>query len=203
VVGRVDISYAVILLARCSSAPDRCHYLVVKRLCKDLRRTIDWEILNWRQAPCDLLPSGYIKTLSIDNMDLSEFPNLSNLLKLVGYVDGRMPPTCALVDRTSFHRCSSALEQNLQSTGLCLLLSLRFRTHTLSPICSKRFIRFGETSWMVLAFINLSITSLVKLHLTNRTLVLSPIASSKTSLLGYLAFLERETARRSPEVENL
>jgi hypothetical protein len=40
VVGRVDISYAVTLLARYSSAPDRCHYLALKRLCKYLRRTI-------------------------------------------------------------------------------------------------------------------------------------------------------------------
>jgi hypothetical protein len=39
VVGRVDTSYAVTLLARYSS--DRCHYLASKRLCKYLRRTID------------------------------------------------------------------------------------------------------------------------------------------------------------------
>jgi hypothetical protein len=32
VVGRVDISYAVTLLARYSSTPDRCHYLALKRL---------------------------------------------------------------------------------------------------------------------------------------------------------------------------
>jgi hypothetical protein len=51
VVGRVDISYSVTLLARYSSAPDRCHYLALKRLCKYLRRTIDWGILYWRQAP--------------------------------------------------------------------------------------------------------------------------------------------------------
>jgi hypothetical protein len=45
VVGRVDIGYEVTLLARYSSTPDRCYYLALKRLCKYLRRTIDWEIL--------------------------------------------------------------------------------------------------------------------------------------------------------------
>jgi hypothetical protein len=87
VVGRVDISYAVTLLARYSSAPDRCHYLALKRLCKYLRRTIDWGILYWRQAPCELLPAGDFKTLSVDNKDLPAFPKFSNLLELVGYVD--------------------------------------------------------------------------------------------------------------------
>jgi hypothetical protein len=45
VVGRVDISYAVTLLARSSSAPDRCHHLALERLCKYLRHTIDRGIL--------------------------------------------------------------------------------------------------------------------------------------------------------------
>jgi hypothetical protein len=87
VVGRVDISYAVTLLARYSSTSDRCHYLALKRLCKYLRRTIDWGILYWRQEPCDLLPAGDFKILSIDNKDLPEFPKFSSLLELVGYVD--------------------------------------------------------------------------------------------------------------------
>jgi hypothetical protein len=88
VVGRVDISYAVTLVARYSSAPDRCHYLALKRLCKYLRHTIDWVILYWRQEPCDLLPAGDFKTLSVDNKDLPEFPKFSSsLLELVDYVD--------------------------------------------------------------------------------------------------------------------
>jgi hypothetical protein len=36
----------------------------------------------------------------------------------------------------------------------CLLPSLRLRTRTLTPICSKRFVRFVETNWMVLALMN-------------------------------------------------
>jgi hypothetical protein len=73
VVGRVDISYAVTFLARYASAPDRCHYLAPKRLCKYPRRTIDWRILYLRKEPCDLLPAGDFKTLSVDNKDLPEF----------------------------------------------------------------------------------------------------------------------------------
>jgi hypothetical protein len=44
--GRVVISYAVTLLARYSSAPDRCHYPTPKRLRKFLRRAIDWGTLH-------------------------------------------------------------------------------------------------------------------------------------------------------------
>jgi hypothetical protein len=84
VVGRVDISYIVTLLARYSSAPDRCHYFALKRLCKYLRRTIDWGIQYWRQAPCDLLPAGDFNILSVDNKALPEFPKFSSLLELVG-----------------------------------------------------------------------------------------------------------------------
>jgi hypothetical protein len=35
-----------------------------------LRRTIDWGILYWREAPCDLLPAGDFKILSVDTKDL-------------------------------------------------------------------------------------------------------------------------------------
>jgi hypothetical protein len=49
VVGRVDISsYAITILARYLSTPDRCHDLALKRLCKYLRRTIDGGILYYR-----------------------------------------------------------------------------------------------------------------------------------------------------------
>jgi hypothetical protein len=70
---------------------DRCHYLALKRLCRYLRRTFDWGILYWRKDPCDLLPAGDFKTLSVDNKDLPEFPKFSNLLELVAYVDASMP----------------------------------------------------------------------------------------------------------------
>jgi hypothetical protein len=84
---RCEDSYTVTLLARYSSASDRCHYLILKRLCKYLRRTIDWGVLHWRRAPCGLLPAGDFKILSIDNKDLPVFPKFSSPLVLVGYVD--------------------------------------------------------------------------------------------------------------------
>jgi hypothetical protein len=87
VVGRVDISYDVTFLARYASAPDRCHYLALKRLCKYLRRTIDWGILYWRKEPCLLLPTGDFKIVPLDNKDLPEFPKFTDLCELVGYVD--------------------------------------------------------------------------------------------------------------------
>jgi hypothetical protein len=36
---------------------------------------------------------------------------------------------------------------------LCLLPSLRLRTRTLTPVCSKRFVKFVETSWAVLVLV--------------------------------------------------
>jgi hypothetical protein len=47
----MDVYYAVTFLDRYASAPDRCHYLALKRLCNHLRRTIDWGIFYWRNDP--------------------------------------------------------------------------------------------------------------------------------------------------------
>jgi hypothetical protein len=63
----------------------------------------------------------------------------------------------------------------------CLLVpSLRLRTRTLTLICSKRFVRFVEANWMILA---LSISSVMKLLSTNRPLAPSPATNSSSSLL--------------------
>jgi hypothetical protein len=73
---RVDISFAVTLLARYASALDRCHFLVLKDFRKFKRRTIDWGIVYSRQVPCDLLPTGDFNTLSVSNKHLPEYPKL-------------------------------------------------------------------------------------------------------------------------------
>jgi hypothetical protein len=90
VVGREDISYAVTLLAHYYSAPDQCRYLALKRLCKYLRRTIDWEIPYWRQEPCDLLPAtDLFETIcQIRGDELDE----ANTHELVHHIHGTATP---------------------------------------------------------------------------------------------------------------
>jgi hypothetical protein len=47
VVGRLDIGYAVTLLARMASAPHAEHYAALKKVVKYLRATKDWGIYYW------------------------------------------------------------------------------------------------------------------------------------------------------------
>jgi hypothetical protein len=72
VVGRVGISDTVTLLPRYSSAPNRCHYLALKRLCRYLQRTVDWRSCTSEKRR-DFLPTGDFKTLSFDNKDFPSF----------------------------------------------------------------------------------------------------------------------------------
>jgi hypothetical protein len=63
----------------------------------------------------------------------------------------------------------STLFASFQGSGilrLCQLLSLRLRTRTLTSICSKRFVRFAGTNWMMSTLMNWCITSVIKLHPT-------------------------------------
>jgi hypothetical protein len=53
----------------------------------------DWRVLYWRQAPCDLLPAGDFKNLSVGNKYLPKFPTFFNLLVLV---DIAMDPSAPL-----------------------------------------------------------------------------------------------------------
>jgi hypothetical protein len=95
------MSYAVTVLARYSTDPDRCLHLALERLCWYPRSSIDRGFLNWRQRQSDLLPAGDFKILSVDDKDLPEFPEFSSLLELVGYVDASHATDLpyALVDR--------------------------------------------------------------------------------------------------------
>jgi hypothetical protein len=56
-------------------------------VCASISDELSTGILYWRQTPCELLPAGDFKTVSVDNKDLPEFPKFSSLLELVGYVD--------------------------------------------------------------------------------------------------------------------
>jgi hypothetical protein len=140
-------------------------------------------LLNWTAPPSPLLHY------------LSSRPHLllSMLLKGVTLSTSFPPPSIAPMLSTFVAR--PCILSYLSSSGstpfvpfrgrgilrLCLLVpSLRLRTHTLTLICSKRFVRFVETKWMVLL---LSISSMVKSLSTNRPLVPSPVTNSSCSLL--------------------
>jgi hypothetical protein len=56
VVGRLDIGYAVTLLARMASAPHAEHYTALKKVAKYLRATKHWGIYYWRPAPNEAFP---------------------------------------------------------------------------------------------------------------------------------------------------
>ena len=85
VVCRLDIGYAVTLLARFSSAPHREHYTALKNVCRYLRRTKSRGIIYWRPAPLESLPVAPLEIPLIDG-SLPEFPRL-HLFMLAGFVD--------------------------------------------------------------------------------------------------------------------
>jgi hypothetical protein len=61
---------------------------------------------------------------------------------------------------------------------------LRLRTRTLTPICSKRFVRFVGTSWMMLVLTKWCTTSVVKLHPMSLPSVPSSVASFLFGIYG-------------------
>ena len=85
VVCRLDIGYAVTMLARRATAPHREHYAALRDVCKYLRATKDWGIVYWRDQPVESLPKVDFKQPKYGD-DLPDFPR-NDLLNLVGYVD--------------------------------------------------------------------------------------------------------------------
>ena len=85
VVGRLDIGYAVTLLARFASNPAARHYQALKNVCRYLRRTKDWGIIYWRESPVEDLPHVPLPDVPVD-ATLPDFPQHA-LRELVGYVD--------------------------------------------------------------------------------------------------------------------
>jgi hypothetical protein len=82
---RPDIGYAVTFLSRFSTCPAREHYAALKNICKYLRRTREWGLVYWRQAPVACLPYVPLDQPPIDG-SLPPFPS-SDLLELIGFVD--------------------------------------------------------------------------------------------------------------------
>jgi hypothetical protein len=65
---------------------------------------------------------------------------------------------------------------------------------TLMPSCSKRFVRYVETNWMVLVLLSESTASAMKLHPTDRSLLLHPSQAQVAPYSGSLLRLEMEIA---------
>ena len=85
VICRVDIGFAAVFLSRFSQAPALEHYLALKNVVRYLRRTKDWGLVYWRDAPIDSLPAVPLEQPDLDP-SLPDFPT-SALLDLVASVD--------------------------------------------------------------------------------------------------------------------
>ena len=85
VVARLDIGFAIILLARFSDHPVKIHVDSLRRLARYLRMTKDWGLIYWRPAPIATLPlSNFVVLLS--DPSLSVFPQPQLSISLPGYV---------------------------------------------------------------------------------------------------------------------
>ena len=81
VVCRLDIAYALSLLARYGQYPLELHYVALKGVAKYCRETRDKPLIYWRQEPLEGLPAGDFVPYDIpDDLDFSfpEDPYLAN-----------------------------------------------------------------------------------------------------------------------------
>ncbi len=86
VVARIDIGFAVTLLARFLDHPVKIHFDSLRRLARYLRMTMDWGLIYWRPAPIDTFPVGDFIVLTSDT-SLPNFPQPQLPTSLAGYVD--------------------------------------------------------------------------------------------------------------------
>lgn len=86
VVARIDIGFAVTLLARFSDHPSKIHFDSLRRLARYLRMTKDWGLIYWRPAHLPSLPMGTFVALTSDPT-LPSFPQPLLPTTLSGYVD--------------------------------------------------------------------------------------------------------------------
>jgi hypothetical protein len=107
VVCRLDIGYAITLLARFSAAPAKIHYQALRRVAIYLRHTADWSLIYWRPKPCLAFEPGSHTALPSDP-SLPRFPSASSPLELTGFVDASHA-TCLRTRRSV--------------TGFCLCLA--------------------------------------------------------------------------------
>jgi hypothetical protein len=86
VVARIDIGFAVTLLARFSNHPVKIHFDSLRRLARYLRMTKDWGLKYWRPAPIETFPLGDFVVLLSDS-SLPDFPQPQSSTSLAGFVD--------------------------------------------------------------------------------------------------------------------
>ena len=86
VVARIDIGFAVTLLARFSDHPSKIHFDSLRRLARYLRMTKDWGLLYWRPTLLTSLPTGTFVAL-LSDPTLPSFPQPLLPTTLAGYVD--------------------------------------------------------------------------------------------------------------------
>ena len=86
VVARIDIGFAVTLLARFSDHPAKIHFDSLRRLARYLRMTKEWGIIYWRPAPIITFQKGTFVALTSDT-NLPDFPQPLESTTLAGYVD--------------------------------------------------------------------------------------------------------------------
>ena len=87
VVCRLDIGYAIALLAQFAQAPAEIHYVALKNVCRYLRRTQAWGLVYWRSKPVHDLPHVPLPLPPVVDTALPDFPLVPDLLRLTGYVD--------------------------------------------------------------------------------------------------------------------
>ena len=86
VVARIDIGFAVTLLARFSDHPSKIHFDSLRRLARYLRMTKDWGLMYWRPTLLSSLPMGTFVAL-LPDPTLPSFPQPLLPTTLAGYVD--------------------------------------------------------------------------------------------------------------------
>jgi len=83
---RPNIGYAVMTLAKFSTAPNALHYKSLKHLAIYLRQTQDWGIVYWNLEPIASLPEVPCVPMKFDD-SLPLIPLPSHLRKLIAHVD--------------------------------------------------------------------------------------------------------------------
>jgi hypothetical protein len=85
VVARIDIGFAVTLLARFSDHPVKIHFDSLRRLARYLPMTKAWGLIYWRPAPMVTFP--VVVVVLEPDTSLPDFPQPQSPTSLAGYVD--------------------------------------------------------------------------------------------------------------------